>query len=318
MRYSDSHRRCSWRDVVDLKDLEIVVAGSISNLGPGFDTLAVAVELYLRLRILEVRPDSPDTLESVFPAGPPSGGNRIEVAWKLARERFRAPAPGLRIEVTSDIPVTAGLGSSAAAAVAGLQLYAAVTAPRNPDDLLALACELEGHPDNAAAALLGGMTVSCVRDDGRVIARSWRPPSTLRFVVATPVETLETSRSRRALPKQIALSDAVFNVQRAVLLVRALDSGKFEDLREALRDRLHQPARAPLVPALTEALAIDHPAVLGVCLSGAGSSVVALATAEGAADAAMVLSEVYRRLGIQHTIRTLRAHEPASVLHQTI
>jgi homoserine kinase len=132
------------------------------------------------------------------------------------------------------------------------------------------------------------------------------------------VETLETSRSRRALPKQVALSDAVFNVQRAVLLVKALDSGKFEDLREALRDRLHQPARAPLVPALTEALAIDHPAVLGVCLSGAGSSVVAFATAERAADAAMVLGGVYRRLGIQHTIRTLRAHEPAAVLHQTI
>ena len=114
------------------------------------------------------------------------------------------------------------------------------------------------------------------------------------------------------------MSDAVFNVQRTVLLVKALDSGRFEDLREALRDRLHQPARAPLVPALTEALAIDHPAVLGICLSGAGSSVVAFATAERAAEAAMVLSEVYRRLGIQHTIRTLRAHEPAAMLHQTI
>lgn len=319
VRYSDIDRLRSWRNVVELKNGNIVVPGSISNLGPGFDALAVAVELYLRIRILEVRPDAPDTLETIFPSGPPPGGNRIEVAWKLARERLAIPAPGLQIEVTSEIPVTAGLGSSAAAAVAGLQLYAAVTAPRSLDDLLSIACELEGHPDNAAAALLGGMTVSCVRDDGHVIARSWRPPGELRFVVATPVTTLETSRSRRALPQHVALADAVYNIQRAVLLVKSLESGRFEDLREALRDRLHQPARAPLVPALAEALAIDHPAVLGACLSGAGSSVVALATAERSAEAARELADVYRRLGIPHTIRTLRAHEPAAaILHQTI
>jgi homoserine kinase len=320
VRYSDIERLRSGRTIVDLQNLSIVVPGSISNLGPGFDTLAVAVELFLRIRVLEVRSEAPDTLETVFPAGPPSGGNRIEVAWKLAREKFGKPAPGLRIEVTSDIPVTAGLGSSAAAAVAGLQLYAAVTEARTVGDLLSMASELEGHPDNAAAALLGGMTVSCLRDDGRVVARSWLPPRGLRFVVATPVVTLETSRSRRALPEQVPLADAVFNLQRAVLLIKSLDSGEFGDLREALRDRLHQPARAPLVPALSEALAIDHPAVLGVCLSGAGSSVVAFATAERAAEAAAVLSEVYRGLGLQHTIRTLRAHEPAAAttLHQAI
>ncbi len=176
VRYSDIDRLRSGRTFVDLQNLNIVVPGSISNLGPGFDTLAVAVELFLRIRVLEVRSDAPDTLETVFPAGPPSGGNRIEVAWKLARERFGKPAPGLRIEVTSEIPVTAGLGSSAAAAVAGLQLYAAVTEARSVGDLLSMASELEGHPDNAAAALLGGMTVSCLRDDGRLIARSWLPP----------------------------------------------------------------------------------------------------------------------------------------------
>jgi homoserine kinase len=299
---------------------EIVVSGSISNLGPGFDTLAVAVELYLRIRILDVRHDAPDTLETVFPAGAPAGGNRIEVAWRMARTRVGTPAPGLRIEVTSEIPITAGLGSSAAAAVAGLQLYAAVTGPCRVAEMLSMASELEGHPDNAAAAILGGMTVSCTRDDGRIIARSWPAPRNLRFVVATPEATLETARSRRALPERVALSDAVFNLQRAVLLVRSLDSGHFEDLREALRDRLHQPARAPLVPGLAEALAIDHPAVLGVCLSGAGSSVVAFATAECASDAAAVLSDVYRKLGMTPTIRTLRAHEPvaAMTLPQTI
>jgi homoserine kinase len=139
-------------------------------------------------------------------------------------------------------------------------------------------------------------------------------------VVATPETTLETARSRRALPDRVSLSDAVFNLQRAVLLVKTLDSGNFEDLREALRDRLHQPARAPLVPGLAEALAIDHPAVLGVCLSGAGSSIVAFATSERASEAAAVLSETYGKLGVKHTIRTLRAQAPAGAmtLPQTI
>ena len=105
------------------------------------------------------------------------------------------------------------------------------------------------------------------------------------------------------------LRDAVFNVQRALLLLRTLESGRYEDLREALRDRLHQPARAPLVPGLTEALALDDPAVLGVCLSGSGPSIVAFVT-DGAAAASERLRDIYRRLGVACTIRTLAVHQP--------
>ena len=131
---------------------------------------------------------------------------------------------------------------------------------------------MEGHPDNVAAALLGGMTLSCQDDDGRVTARSWRWPDEVQFVVVTPDVPLETAFARRILPSTLPMRDAVFNLQRALLLVRALDTARYDDLREALRDRWHQPYRAPHVPGLVEALALEHAALLGVCLSGAGPS----------------------------------------------
>ena len=117
---------------------------------------------------------------------------------------------GLHVRVSSEIPMAAGLGSSAAAAIAGFRLYEAGRAvPLDADDILAMATELEGHPDNAAAALLGGITVSCQTDDGRVIARAWRWPDAIRFVIATPESVLETKHARAALPASIPLSDAV-------------------------------------------------------------------------------------------------------------
>jgi homoserine kinase len=289
---------------------DIVVPGSISNLGPAFDALSVAVGLYVRIRVLAIDPSAPDTIETVFPELAPPGENRIEIAFHRARARFGVSTPGVRIEARSEVPVTAGLGSSAAAAVAGLRLYESLTSPHPTEDLLGVACEIEGHPDNASAALLGGLTVSCRREDGRVVARTSTWPEAVRFVVATPSSTLETVRSRAALSPSIPLGDAVFNLQRALLLLRALDQGRHDDLREALRDRWHQPARSALVPCLAEALAIDHPAVLGVCLSGAGSSIVALARTERTREAAAALGAVYDRLKVPHTIRILSAQQP--------
>ena len=296
-----------------MQHADIVVPGSISNLGPSFDAMSVAVQIYLRVRVVERRDDAPDTIEWEFAGQAPSGENRIESAYRLARERVGVPAPGLRVRVESDIPQTAGLGSSAAAAVAGLRLYAAVTSPRTPladEDWLALATVLEGHPDNAAAALLGGLTVSCQYEDGRIVARSSPWPDAVRLVVATPDVGLHTSEARRVLPKDVPLRDAIFNLQRALLFVRALESGRYEDLREAMRDRWHQPARAPLVPGLAEAMALDDPAVLGVCLSGAGPSILALATRDGVPRASALLGELYKRLEMPCTIRALSAHNP--------
>ncbi|HEY7499481.1 MAG TPA: homoserine kinase [Vicinamibacterales bacterium] len=286
---------------------EIVVPASVANLGPGFDAMSVAVNLYLRLTVVDLDPSRRDGVDWEFTGAAPAGENRIDSAFRLARARGEAATPSVRVRVESDIPQAAGLGSSAAATVAGLRLYEALTAPRA--DCLTLASELEGHPDNAAAALLGGLTISCQREDGRIIARSSRWPEDVKLVVATPDMGLQTSHARGVLPKTIPLADAIFNLQRALLFVRALESGRYDDVREAMKDRWHQPARAALVPGLAEAMALDDSSILGVCLSGAGPSVVAL-SAHDTPRAAAMLDDLYKRLGVPCTIRTLSAHQP--------
>lgn len=294
------------------QEAELLIPASVSNLGPGFDALSVAVELYLRVRVVEMLPGSPGLFEAAFRGPAPSGDNRVEAAFRHAASRPGAAAPrGVRVEISSDIPPGAGLGSSGAATIAGLQLYERATAPLAPARVLEMASEMEGHPDNAAASLLGGLTVSCVHDNGRVTARSMPWPSAVRFVVATPDEPLATPRARGVLPATVTLHDAVFNLQHALLLLRALESGTYGDLREAMRDRWHQPLRAALVPGLEAALALDDAEILGVCLSGSGPSIVALVT-DGTAVAEARLQGIYDGLGAGCTIRILSAHQPSS------
>ncbi|MCC7042368.1 MAG: homoserine kinase [Acidobacteria bacterium] len=295
---------------------EIVVSGSISNLGPAFDALSVAVDVYLRVRVDEV--DAPGAEGTPLPSltftgqVPASGENRIATGFQRAMETFGDTPPGARVHVTTDIPMKAGLGSSSAATVAGLRLYEALTKPRDADALMEIATAIEGHPDNAAAALLGGLTLSCQREDGRILTSAWAWPADLRFVVATPEAELETAFARKVLSPEIPRADAIFNLQRALLLVRALESGRYDHLREALRDRWHQPARARYVPGLQEALAIDHPSVLGVCLSGAGPSIALITTPARHTEAAAQLRQIYGTLGVPCTIRTLSARPPVA------
>jgi homoserine kinase len=289
----------------------IVVPGSVSNLGPAFDALSVAVGVYLTNEILDVESDRSGRLECEFVgSAPPAGENRIVTGFQRAAARFGDPTPAIRIKVTSDIPMKAGLGSSAAATVAGIRLYETATAPRNPGDLMQIATGVEGHPDNAAAAIHGGLTLSCQGENGRIDTLAWRWPDDLRLVVGTPAAELETAFARTVLPAHIPLRDAVYNLQRALLLVRALDTGRYDLLREALADRWHQPARQRFVPGLAEALALDDPAILGACLSGAGPSVAVLARLGETPAAEAALAGIYRNLSVPCTIRTLPAHQP--------
>ena len=289
-------------------EFEIKVPGSIANLGPGFDTLAVAVELYLRLSVRVGAGEN--TLAFRFTNCPLDGENYIERAFRFAAQQRSASFPSLAIEVESEIPLKAGLGSSAAATVAGLRLFEAVAGSLPAQGLLNAACALENHPDNVAAALLGGLTVSCQLPDRSVFAVRAPWPESLGFVVLTPELALPTAASRKALPKRVLREDAVFNVQRVALLLEALHSGDFSMLREAIRDRLHQPFRQKLAPGLERALALEHPDLLGVCLSGAGPSIVALG--ERNFDAIeKLLEESFRPCGLGYAMRRLRAHQDA-------
>lgn len=287
--------------------LEIKVPASIANLGPGFDTLAVAVQLYLTLYV-KVEHDGRGELAFNFRDCVLHGENFIERAFRFLARQRSGSLPSLDVEVRTDIPMRSGLGSSAAATVAGIRLYDAVAGPLSPNEMLNAATALEGHPDNVAAALLGGLTSSCELPDGSSVAVQFPWPGSLRVVALVPDYQLSTTSARKVLPSYYKRDDAVYNLQRIVLLLSSLQREDYSLLREALHDRLHQPYRKKLVPGLEELLSLDHSDLLGVCLAGAGPSIVAFTTqnSEGVIE---LLRKTYAHTGINCRILLLDAHQ---------
>jgi homoserine kinase len=253
------------------------VPASTSNLGPGFDLLGLALGLFLDVRI---RPATePELVRSGAGADELPELDEDLVLRAFERVRARAPFAGaFRFEVRSEIPVGRGLGSSGAAIVAGLLLARAVSR-RSIDDeeLLATGVELEGHPDNVAAALLGGMTL-CARTS----AETWTtlaPPlaPSIGFAVAWPREPLETPRARAALPASVPFADAVENPRRLAFLLEGLRRGDPALIAWGGEERLHVRHRLPLLPGAARALAAGRAAGAWLTtLSGAGSGLLAL------------------------------------------
>lgn len=295
---------------------DVSVPASVANLGGGFDTLAVAVQLYVRVRILDVREDGGAALMVPESSPPVRGRNAIEQAFEAAARWTGLSAPSVTVAAESEIPMGAGLGSSAAAAVAGLRVFERVTQPLPDGVLLALAASLEGHADNAAAALHGGLTSVVEREGQEPEALRWDWPQELRLIVATPATGLSTSTARAALSDVVPRTDAVFNLQRVLALVHALQNGQYARLREAVQDRWHQPARAALVPQLAAVLGLDDPEILGTFLSGAGPSTAILARRDFERLEALIAS-TYLRAGCPATVRTLRVHAPAHAAQET-
>lgn len=269
----------------------------------------MAVQLYLRVRIVDVRDDGAGRLTVLKSTPAIQGENAIARAYETLIRVSGGKAPSVDVDVHSEIPMAAGLGSSAAAVVAGIRLVELMTSPMTEGQLLAAAAELEGHADNAAAALFGGLT--SVVGDRQVLRWTW--PEELKLVVATPGVGLATAKARAALSPTIERRDAVFNLQRVLSLVHALQSGHYSRLRDAVQDRWHQPARASLVPQLTAVLAMEDPEVFGAFLSGAGPSVALLARRDFG-RIQQRLEEIYERAGSPVTVRTLAVHQSSQVM----
>lgn len=261
--------------------VRVRVPATTANLGSGFDTLGMALGLYN-----EVELEGTDAGLEVAVAGEGAAELRAQgrenLVVRAAEAAFQAVGRrpgGLRAHCVNRIPLGRGLGSSSAAAVAGIAAGARLVGERlPPEEILRLALPLEGHPDNIAPCVLGGFTVAATTAGGRVHCLRVPLARPLRAVAVVPEVRLATADARRALPAQVPLADAVFNVNRAALLVAALGQGRFDLLREAVADRLHQPYRAPLLPGMLEALEAGYAAGALACfLSGAGSTLLALA-----------------------------------------
>jgi len=289
----------------------IRVPATVANLGPGFDILALAVQLQNEIEVwsepedgtsIDPDPGFPEELRD--PAR-----NLITRALVAACAAGRVEPPCARITCRNAIPFGRGLGSSAAAAVSGV-LAASALANLGWDEqqVIAQAARIDGHPDNVAAAMLGGMVV-CVRD-GPVVQVPL--PDDLRAVLFIPDGEMSTEAARRVVPHTYSREEAIYNASRCALLVTAMLTGRLELLGEAMRDRWHQPARSelmPHVPLLIEAAlaAGAH----GACLAGAGPSVLALCTGEteavaSAMTAAARLAEVEGH-PVTHPIRNFGA-----------
>jgi homoserine kinase len=291
--------------------LRLRVPGSTSNLGPGFDALGLALQVYLDVTVVDAVDDGAGRLAFAFADGAPAGDNAIAVAIADEARRRRVARPSLSREGRSTNTVQAGLGRSAPALVAGLRLVHTLCDDGDAGRLLDAATALEGHPDNVSASILGGLTASSQGPTGVTsVASHW--PSRVRVVVATPRLGLATAKARGVLPATLARADAVFNVQRTALLLQAIHTGSLEALTAALDDRLHQPYRAPLVPGLTEALAFRHPTALGAFLSGAGPSIAAFVL-DDPGPTERFFTDLFARLGLACAVRTLDVHQPDAV-----
>lgn len=263
--------------------MKIRVPASTSNLGPGFDCFGLALKLYLTVTATSVPGASEPCRVTTTGAKenealPRNAVNLIYRAMSFAAARESVSLPPVELNAHNEIPLASGLGSSAAAIVAGIKLSALLTGKAISDQsILNYATEFEGHPDNVAASIFGGFVASCIRSDGTVLSTRFELPAQVRVVVVSPHSQLPTHVARAALPRNITRLDAVHNLQRTAVFTAAIAQHRYELLWEAMRDRLHQPYRESLVPGLAEALALPRmPGLLGIALSGAGPSIVAL------------------------------------------
>ena len=292
--------------------IRVRVPATTSNLGPGFDALGLALRVYNTLELdaaetarIEIEGEGARSLprdashlayraalavvDSV--AGPGAGGRHggRREPWKgqiACGPHGRILPRAFHLRQHNRIPLARGLGSSAAAIVSGAAAANALLGgPLDQRALIDLAAGMEGHPDNVAPAVLGGL-VACATAEAGTIRTVRLIPQRLRVVLAIPEFAVSTAEARRLLPRAVPFDDAIFNVTRTALLLAALIDGRMDLLDDATRDRLHQPYRAPLVPGLEAVFAAARRAgANGVALSGSGPTVVAFGDAPGIGDA---------------------------------
>ncbi len=288
-----------------VKQVRVRTPATSANLGAGFDCLGLALELYMDLTVEEGEGEGLEIAATGEGSGSVPLDERNAVYQGVARAYARAgKTPGrLRLVIDSQIPLASGLGSSSAALVAGLTAGAELCGMGlDREEILRQGVAVEGHPDNVAPCVLGGIVIAAL--DGEEVA--WariEPPRDLAAVVAVPDFPLPTSKSRSVLPERVERRDAIFNAGRVGLLVAALQQGDYSLLRTGMQDRLHQPYRTVLIPGMEAVLtAATEAGALGAALSGAGPTALALVSGQGT-EVADAMQQAWTKEGI--AVRTL-------------
>jgi len=284
--------------------LRVKVPASSANLGSGFDTVGLALSLYNFFDVLEILPSGSYSIDVVGEGGGDESlvrENGVIKSYETACREWGMEPPGLRLRTMNAIPMKRGLGSSSSAIVGGVAIANELREyPLPKEDLLPLMVRMEGHPDNVVPCCLGGMVVSCWDGEDLKFVRMPALPADILAVVAVPAVELSTEDARRALPQQVPMKDAVYNLSRSALLAASWATGNWENLPWAMDDRLHQPFRARLFPGgeaiLDEVRGI--PDCSGVAISGSGPSVLAFSRHE-AHRVAELMCSIFSRFGVR-------------------
>ncbi len=281
----------------------VTAPATSANLGPGFDSFGMALSLHNTFtvtKILSVGDYKIDVKGEGSAELSRPENNLVVTAYEAACRRWGVVGPKFSISCENVIPLCRGLGSSSTAVVAGVLIADRLTGRGADDDeLLRVMTEIEGHPDNVAPCFLGGMTVNCW--DGQNLRTIKLPPlpSEISCVVAVPDVRVKTEEARAALPGEIPFSDAAFNVARAALLAAAWSGGKWDELKTAMQDRLHEPYRAKLFPGGETVLPAvkELPECVGAAISGSGPTILALV--RGTTDRAVeTMNRAFKEAGV--------------------
>ncbi len=293
---------------------KVKVPASTSNLGAGFDALGVALELY---NIFEVETSSDYEIEvtgesSEHISKDPSSNLFMKVYRKTIAYLGHEETP-IKVRIKNSVPVGRGLGSSATAIVAGILSAFKVSGKEvSQESFMDVALEFESHPDNIVPSFVGGLVVCATNGEVKFLKLNW--PEDLKFVIVSPEIVIPTEKARAVLPESYSLKDVVFNVQRTALFVGALLSGRYELLKEAVRDRIHQPYRSELIPGFWEAITEGYKAgALSVFLSGAGSCIGAIVKDNGELVGNAIKS-VFEAMGVDAKFFILGVDKNGAVL----
>lgn len=308
--------------------VSVKVPASTANIGPGFDCLGMALPIYNTITIEEtvlpgtgieinILSEDESVDEMIFDNIPKDENNLIYKAVEMLYNSIGQEPSELKINIQTGIPIARGLGSSSSIVVGGL--LAANKLLGNPADetaLLAIATEVEGHPDNVAPAILGGVVLSTQEEDGSLSYCKLEWPDEWDITVCIPDFELSTEIARSILPKEVSMQDAIFNAKHLAMLIQAINTSDAKLMKLALKDKLHQPYREKLVPGMKEIMeAFKHEdGVLGCVLSGAGPSLLVISYKYDIDKISSTVKDIWENQNIRAEVKTLKVEQQGAVV----